>query len=169
METKAEEKAVTIRDSAKAVIIEDGKILLQCCMNKEYGLEYFELPGGGQNPQEKMEDAVVRECLEETGYHIEVLRFFALCEEIITVEDFHRAYPDYVHRVFHIFLCKIKDTPCQEHSEEDANQVDVRWFPLEAVSDLRLRPTNLRSALLPLFKSGEAGYLGTSILEHFEK
>ena len=160
---------MTIRASAKAVIIENGKILLQCCMNREFGLEYFELPGGGQRPLEKMEDAVVRECLEETGCHVEIIRFFALCEEIITIESVCRDYPDYAHRAFHIFLCKIKDVPREAHSEEDTNQTDVRWFPLEEVAGLRLRPTNLRNALIPLLESGETGYLGTSILESFEK
>ena len=160
---------MTIRDAAKAVIIEDGKILLQCCVNRENGQEYFELPGGGQNPQEKMEDAVVRECFEETGYQVEIIRFFALCEEIITIDYIRRDYPDYAHRVFHIFLCKIRDVPQEAHSEEDVNQVDVRWIPLKELPGLCLRPTNLRGALLPLFESGEVGYLGTSILDSFEE
>ena len=159
---------MTIRSAAKAVIIKDDKILLQCCLDTDSGLDYYELPGGGQHPLERMEDAVVRECLEETGYHVEIIRFFALGEEIITIESVKREFPDHAHRAFHIFMCRIKDLPQEGHSEEDVQQVDVRWVPLSDVSGLCLRPANLRKALIPLLQSGEAGYLGTSILDTFD-
>ena len=159
---------MTIRSTTKAVIVQDGKILLQCCIDTDTGLAYYELLGGGQNPQERMEDAVVRECLEETGLHIEIVRFFALSEEIITLKSVQRDYPNHAHRVFHIFLCRLTDAPPVAHAEEDTHQVDVRWFPLDEVPHLRLRPTNLRTALIPLLNSDEIGYLGTSILESFD-
>ena len=159
---------MTIRSTAKAAIVQGGKILLQCCIDTDTGLPYYELPGGGQNPQESMETAVIRECLEETGLHIEIVRFFALSEEIITLESVQRDYPDHAHRVFHIFLCRLTDAPSEPHSEEDTHQTDVRWFPLEEAARLRLRPTNLRAALIPLLESDKIGYLGTSILESFD-
>ena len=158
---------MTIRSAAKAVIIKDGKILLQCCYDSDFGLEYYALPGGGQLPQERMEDAVKRECLEETGYHIEIERFFALAEEIVTIEAVKRDSPDHAHRVFHIFLCRLTDAPYETPTEKDRHQTYIRWFPLVDVPALRLRPTNLRAALLPLLESGEIGYLGTSILDTF--
>ena len=159
---------MTTRSAAKAVIIKDDKILLQCYLDTDSGFNYYELPGGGQNPQERMEDAVVRECLEEAGYHVEIVRFLAIGEEIITIEDIKRDFPDHAHRVFHIFLCEIKDLPRARPTESDTHQTDVRWFPLEDAPKLRLRPTNLRDALLPLIASGETGYLGTSILDTFD-
>lgn len=159
---------MTIRAAAKAVIIQDGKILLQCCMDDDFDLDYYELPGGGQCPLETMEDAIRRECLEETGYHVEVLRFLAISEEIITIESVQRDFPDHAHRIFHIFLCRIQDLPRETPSEEDRHQVDVRWFPLDAIQTLRLRPTNLRQTLAPLLDSGEIGYLGTSQLAWFD-
>ena len=159
---------MTIRSTAKAAIVQNDKILLQCCIDSDTGLAYYELPGGGQNPHETMEQAVVRECLEETGYHIEIIRFLALSEEIITLEKTWRDYPSHAHRIFHIFLCRLTDAPPAPHSEEDTHQIDIRWFPLAEVPHLRLRPTNLRAALLPLLKSDEIGYLGISILESFD-
>ena len=158
---------MTIRSAAKAAIISGDKILLQCCVDTDTGFDYYELPGGGQNPQETMEAALVRECLEETGYHVEIVRFLAVGEEIITIESVNREFPDHAHRAFHIFLCKIKALPREAPTEEDAQQVDIRWFPLSDAPKLRLRPTNLRAALLPLLESGEIGYLGTSILDTF--
>ena len=160
---------MTIRASAKAVIVKDDKILLQCCRDDEVNLDYYELPGGGQKPMENMEDAVKRECLEETGLHIKVIRFFALTEEKITIDSVCRNYPDHAHRIFHIFLCEIEDVPAEAHSEEDTHQVNVRWFPINEVPNLRLRPTNLRNSLIPLLESGKIGYLGASILDSFDK
>jgi len=160
---------MTIRSAAKAVILKENQILLQCCVDDAFNLEYYELPGGGQHPQETMEAAVIRECLEETGYHVEVLRFLALCEEIITIPSVMHAFPDHAHRIAHIFLCKIKNLPKENPSEEDTHQVDVRWFPIEEIKNLRLRPTNLRTALVPLLNSGEIGYLGTSVLNSYDE
>ena len=65
-----------IRNAAKAVIIDNGKILVNKNMNSLgdmcYGLPngavYYDLPGGGQNKYETLEEAVIRECLEDSGY-----------------------------------------------------------------------------------------------------
>jgi len=54
-----------IRNSAKAVIIKDGKVLLTQNIDEE-GLFYL-FPGGGQEKGETLHEAVVRECIEELG------------------------------------------------------------------------------------------------------
>ncbi len=64
-----------IRNSAKAVIIDKGQVLVNKHINTlgemYYGLpdgaEYYDLPGGGQHQYETLEQAVTRECLEETA------------------------------------------------------------------------------------------------------
>ncbi len=159
---------MTIRAAAKAVIIRDGEILLQCCHDDEFLLDYYELPGGGQNPMETIEQAILRECLEETGYEVEIVRFLALSEEIITIPSVQRQFPDHAHRIFHIFLCRIKNAPRQAPSEEDTHQTGLRWFPIHEVAHMRLRPTNLRSAIAGLVESRKPAYLGTSILDSFD-
>ena len=64
-----------IRNSAKAIIIEDGR-LLAIKLTDEEGFWYC-LPGGGQEPGEPLEAALRRECLEEINCEIEIcdLRF----------------------------------------------------------------------------------------------
>ena len=57
---------VLIRSTAKAIILHEGRILLNRCADSRNGI-YYALPGGGQNQFEPLEDAVVRECLEETA------------------------------------------------------------------------------------------------------
>ena len=59
-----------IRNSVKAIIIRDGKLL--CNKNKDDRGVFYCVPGGGQEYQENLHDAVVRECYEEIGARIEV-------------------------------------------------------------------------------------------------
>ena len=54
------------RDSARAIIIKDGKVLL--VHSKKY--DYYKFPGGGIEPGEDRETALCREVLEETGYQV---------------------------------------------------------------------------------------------------
>ena len=58
-----------IRNSAKAIIIVDNKLLVNKMNDGEM---FYLLPGGGQNPGELLSDALERECIEELRYHIRV-------------------------------------------------------------------------------------------------
>ena len=60
---------MSIRSAAKAVILHNNNILLNQCHSAALG-DYYTLPGGGQHQYETMEQAAVRECLEETGYTV---------------------------------------------------------------------------------------------------
>ena len=55
--------SVFSRPSARAIIIKDGKIAM--VYSKKYN--YYKFPGGGIEADECMEDALIREVLEETG------------------------------------------------------------------------------------------------------
>lgn len=55
--------SVSHRPSARAIIIKDGKIAM--VYSKKYN--YYKFPGGGIEADECMEDALIREVLEETG------------------------------------------------------------------------------------------------------
>lgn len=59
-----------IRNSAKAIIIYDGKVLLT--KNKDQEGFFYLFPGGGQEHGEQLSDALKRECMEEIGCHIRV-------------------------------------------------------------------------------------------------
>lgn len=60
-------KAVTWRISAYAIILKNGKFLMT-----QSGNGQWVFPGGGVEERETVLEAVVRECLEETGYTITV-------------------------------------------------------------------------------------------------
>ena len=57
---------MAIRNTAKALLVSNGRILVNRCVTQEGGV-YYDLPGGGQHMLETMEEAVIREVLEETG------------------------------------------------------------------------------------------------------
>ena len=83
-------------------------MLLNRCNDDKFG-DYFSLPGGGQHQYETLQDAIVREVLEETVYSIVPVQFAALCETIFTNEDFRKSSPDYTHRIYHVFICELLD------------------------------------------------------------
>jgi 8-oxo-dGTP pyrophosphatase MutT (NUDIX family) len=131
---------MSIRNSAKAILLRDGKVLLSKCRRKTGGI-YYDLPGGGQNPFETMEEAVVRECLEETGYLVRPVRLVAIAEEIFTDEHIRRLYPDYAHKIFHIFLAEIADSVQREITESDYDHLESGWYPVSEVSSFPLLPS----------------------------
>lgn len=154
---------MSIRSASKAVIERDGYVLLQRCRTK-YNGEFYELPGGGQRQYETMEQAVIRECLEETGYTVRVERFLALHEEIMTSPSLRRRFPNYTHRVFHIFLCRVTDARPATPTETDLRQIGLEWVPLPKISALTLRPAALRPVLADLLESGGMAYVKTEII-----
>ena len=120
--------AENIRSTAKAIIVRDGRVLLNRCMGERIG-EYYSLPGGGQHRFEPLEDAVRRECLEESGLHVRVLRLAAVCEEIWDDPVVRAKHPDYCHRMMQIFLCEVDESrPPEEAKEPDYQMIEPhRW------------------------------------------
>lgn len=152
---------MAIRSAAKAVIIKDGSILLNRCRHSD-GREYYDLPGGGQDQYESLEEALRREVLEETGYSVTGMRFAALAEEIWTAHDIREKYPDYSHRVYHIFAAAVADEPAAEPAEPDIGMEKCVWIPLEKVKELdETYPEALAGLVENIAKNGPPMFLGT--------
>ena len=83
---------MSIRSTAKAIVVDHGRVLLNLCRDQWNG-EYYTLPGGGQETYETIAQALVRECREETGYTVRPVRFAALCEEICDDPLMREQYP----------------------------------------------------------------------------
>ena len=62
-----------IRNSAKALIIKDGK--MAAIKIRDAGEEWYIMPGGGQEAEETLNEAVCREVSEELGIAIECKAF----------------------------------------------------------------------------------------------
>ncbi len=153
---------MSIRSGAKAIIIKDGSILLNRCAHKD-GSIYYDLPGGGQKQHEALEDAILREVKEETGYTARILRFAALAEEIHTNPFIREKYPEYSHRMLHIFLAEPTDDEPQTPTELDHGMESHVWLSLTEFSQLReVYPPSLPDRIDEILASPGALWLGTA-------
>ena len=149
-----------ISNSAKALILKGGRLLLNRCETSA-GEEYFDLPGGGQHVYETMEEAVAREVLEETGLTAEPVRFAALAEEIFTSGDMRKRYPEYCHRTLHIFLARVTSDTVGEKAETDFQQTGSVWVTPEEAEGLPLVPLQLRGRVREMLGAAGPLYLGS--------
>ena len=150
---------MSIRNAAKAIIIDNGKVLLNQCHNEQTG-DYFCLPGGGQNQYETMAEAVIRECLEETGYEVIPSRFAALLEVIYDTDD-PKADANYTHKIYHIFECEVKNRTAHTPTEQDTNQLGCVWVAIDDLSRVNLHPPVLGKNIDCIIKSKIPIFLGS--------
>jgi ADP-ribose pyrophosphatase YjhB (NUDIX family) len=146
-----------IRNSAKAVIVQDGRLLV-IRLEDQYGAA-FVFPGGGQEKGEELKDAVARECLEEIGQAVTVGELLHIREYIGKNHEFAQWDAD-VHQVEFYFECKLVDPKAKifEGSNPDDHQVAVEWIPLEELSKVRLYPKTIGELLQN--KNASRIYLG---------
>jgi 8-oxo-dGTP pyrophosphatase MutT (NUDIX family) len=99
------------RPSARAIIIKDRKIAM--VYSKKYN--YYKFPGGGIEAGESIEDALIREVLEETGLGVirdsiqeygQVRRIQKGTKEDIFMQDNY------------YFLCQVKEDMEQQHLDK---------------------------------------------------
>lgn len=146
-----------IRNSIKAIIIKNGKILTIKCIDR-LGIFYL-LPGGGQKPGETMEDALKRECLEELGIEVVVKELKLIREYIGKNHEFKEEDKD-VHQIEFMFLCSLKNNRKPRLGKTpDSFQIDVEWLPLSEIGKYRLYPKSARKILKNLEKPMKI-YLG---------
>lgn len=130
-----------IRTSAKAVIMKDGKLLaIKLNDGKE---EWYSLPGGGQNSEELLPEAVRREVAEETGIQV-VVKDFVFIIEGVHSEKFHR--------VDLVFLCEYIGEMDNPDLVGDLNQVGYEWLDIKLLNKLPLYPSKLRRQIMNLYE-----------------
>ncbi len=136
---------IGIRNSAKAIIINDGCVLLTKNIDDEGA--FYLLPGGGQNKYETLQVALKRECMEETGYEINVGPLISV-REYIGKHHEHVAHDKEVHQVELMFLCETIGHPVVKNgTNPDEGQVSVQWVPLSELNSYRLYPSQIKRYL----------------------
>jgi ADP-ribose pyrophosphatase YjhB (NUDIX family) len=112
-----------------ALIIHRGRILLV-----ERGHEpfkgYWSLPGGAVETGERMEDALKREVLEETGLEVAVDRLLEVFERITPGEDGKTEY----HYILIDYICHPTGGALQ--ASDDAARAE--WFTEDEVAALKI-------------------------------
>ena len=91
---------------------------------------YWSLPGGLLELGEKLEAAVSREVLEETGLIVEPLGLFELFERIMPDAQGNTEY----HYVLADYICRVSGGTLQAASDVS----DVRWVPRRQLCDYLL-------------------------------
>ena len=156
---------MAIRCISKAVILLNDAVLLNKCKRAD-GRIYYSLPGGGQNIYETLEQAVVREVKEETGYDVCVNRFIALLEEIYTNNDMRANFQAYTHRISHIFQASLISDKKEMPIEKDFEMEDSVWMPLSNAEQLIEGCSPWLINLLRNLKNGNMPiYLGTEYID----
>ena len=150
---------MAIRNAAKAIVIRDGKVLLNRCVNDDNEI-YYDLPGGGQHQFKTMEEAVMREVLEETGYYVKINRFVALAEEIYDDLKVREKYCDYSHRILHIFLTELANEQTIDPIETDFHQEESVWLSYEEADKMTFCPRQLSGRISQLIFGDTPQYLG---------
>ncbi|WP_374019231.1 NUDIX domain-containing protein [Paenibacillus thiaminolyticus] len=131
-----------IRNSAKAVIIDDRNRILLTQNRDRDGLFYL-FPGGGQEIGEKLEEAVIRECMEEIGCRVIVNDIWYI-REYIGKNHEHAEWDYDVHQVEFYFECRLDGELAMEAATNpDSDQVGVEWIELERLDRIRVYPQRL--------------------------
>ena len=130
-----------IRNAAKALIIKDDKMLaIKISDGKE---EWYIMPGGGQDAEELLPEAVCREVAEELGLQVEV-KDLAFVIEGLHGEKFHR--------VDLVFLCEYKSRIENAILQNDTNQVGYDWLDIKTLNTTPLYPSKLRRQIMNLYE-----------------
>ena len=156
---------MSIRNAAKAIVIKDGKILLNKCRDEDNG-DYYTLPGGGQNQYETLHEALIRECLEETGYTVIPVRLAALSEEISMSEEYRDKYSNYTHKIYYFFICKLSDVEAKEPTEKDSSQINSQWIDVDSLQHVRTLPNLLGKYVNGILDNTVPVYLGSEYIDN---
>ncbi len=115
-------ETIKVEVIAGVVIEKDGKyVLVQESIPKAYGT--WNLPAGKVDEGETIEQAAVRECKEECGLNVSLIKHVLVLHEAATAP------------VKHAFLTKIIGGELQK----EEGLLDVGWFTLEEIKKLPLR------------------------------
>lgn len=139
-----------IRTSAKAVIIQNGRLLaIKLSDSKE---EWYILPGGGQNGEEMLTQTVEREVKEETGIDVK-------CKDLLFVIE--GVNGESFHRIDLVFLCDYLGKATNATLHKDTNQIGFDWLDLSVLNRLPLFPSKLRRPIMNFYEGKEyIKYLG---------
>ena len=127
-----------IRTSAKAVILQNGKLL--AIKLKDGKEEWYILPGGGQDSEEMLPQTVQ-------------------CKDLLFVIE--GVHGESFHRIDLVFLCDGLGEAKNAALHKDRNQIGFEWLDLSILNRLPLFPSKLRRPIMNFYKGKEyKNYLG---------
>ncbi len=116
-----------VRNSVKALIIKDNRLL--CIKKTDKNGDYFILPGGGQEKDETFIDTIIRECKEEIGSKVNVIKLKYIREYIAKNHEF--SDDDKMHQVEYMFECElIEEENIENATNLDEGQEGIEWIDI---------------------------------------
>lgn len=103
---------------------------------------FYIMPGGGQESEEKLSDAVCREVAEELGIVV-------IPKELVFVIEGLKG--ERSHRVDLVFLCEYKGEIPGIVLKGDTNQVGYDWLDIDTLILQPLYPSKLRRQIINLY------------------
>ena len=147
-----------IRNSAKAVIIKDGRLLLT--KNTDDFGSFYLLPGGGVEPGENLHEALARECMEEASAKIEIGDILFIRDYIGRNHEFAKWDAD-MHQVEFMFECRVlNENELGNGAAPDSAQTGVEWLEIGRLGEYRIYPSVLKDVLGENGKKVNTVYLG---------
>ena len=111
------------RDGSRAIIVQDGRILLTHELNSGWWL----IPGGGIEEGETPEECVIREVEEETGVIVRPTEQFLMM---------HEYYEEYLYTGY-FFICEVTEKGQMRLTDvEKQRGVQPEWLPLQDAIEL---------------------------------
>ncbi|WP_152392736.1 NUDIX domain-containing protein [Paenibacillus guangzhouensis] len=128
-----------IRNTVRALIIQDDKLLLIKKKRPNIGL-YYVLPGGAQESNETLEQALIRECIEELGIEISSSNLICVREYISRNHEYSFILKE-VHTIDFIYECNIQFLNNELRSlKADIGQVGIEWLPINEIKKTIYEP-----------------------------
>ena len=125
-----------VQQIAIAVVQQDDRFLAGPRAAEQVLGSYWEFPGGKIEPPESPQQAAIRECLEETGIHVQVVG----------------QYPGVTHDYQHGTL-QLHFFDCQPAANSPTPQTPFQWIPRQSLNDYTFPAAN--QSLLALLLSEE--------------
>lgn len=109
-----------------ALIFDDSNKKILMVLNKNEKSSYWSIPGGAVEAGETLEEAVIRETKEESGYVIEINGIYSVREALFTERGHHA--------VLFTFLANIVGGE-MKISDPDEEIIEVQWMDLETANE----------------------------------
>ncbi len=146
-----------IRNSIKAIIVKDDKLLTIKCKD-HLGIFYL-LPGGGQEHYETMPETLRRECREEINCEVVPGKLLYIREYLSDNHEFAE-FDNHVHQIEFMFEASLVDGCMPEVGEhKDPYQTGVEWIDIDSLPNVRLYPKTLKGIIRDKSYNGPI-YLG---------
>jgi len=123
---KADDENVIYREAVRSVSVKDGKFLMIRTRKGDY-----KFPGGGPKSGESLEEALIREVREETGFNVERVK-----KKIGTATE--RKPDKYVksavfEMISHYYLCDVSENSGAQELDEYEKALDFRphWVSID--------------------------------------